>query len=91
MAKFGNVSAYPLDPKEPEEFMIPRPGRRPWVILEGKGGRLNPDRPDFHPQAQSKRFADRGGPKHFAPKDLEGRTRKGPSMGILAPAASEPR
>lgn len=91
MAKFGNVSAYPLDPKETDEFMIARPGLRPWVILEGKGWRLNPGRPDFHLHALSKLFANWGDPKNFAPKDLEGRTRNGPSMGAPAPAASDQR
>jgi hypothetical protein len=72
-----------------KEFV--RYGSEPWVIIEGKWWRLNPNRPDFHPQADSKLFANWGDAKDLAPKDLEGHTRNRPSLGALAPAASNER
>jgi hypothetical protein len=70
-----------------KEFV--RYGSEPWVIMEGKWWRLNPNRPDFHPHADSKLFANWGDGQDLAPKDLEGHIRNRPSMGALAPAASD--
>lgn len=72
-----------------KEFV--RYGSEPWVIIEGKWWRLNPNRPDFHPRAHSKLFANWGDAKDLAPKDLEGQVRNRPSLGALAPAGSEER
>lgn len=72
-----------------KEFV--RYGSEPWVIIEGKWWRLNPNRPDFHPRAHSKLFANWGDAKDLAPKDLEGQVRNGPSLGALAPAGSDAR
>lgn len=72
-----------------KEFV--RYGSEPWVIIEGKWWRLNPNRPDFHPRAYSKLFANWGDAKDLAPKDLEGQIRNGPSLGALAPAGSDER
>ncbi len=58
----------------------------PWVILDGKWWRLNPNRPDFRPRADSKLFADWGDPAELPKRDLAGRERKGTSVGALAPA-----
>ncbi len=63
-----------------------RYGDEPWVIIEGKWWRLNPQRPDFRPRADSKLFANWGDPKELPAHDISGRTRSGPSIGAYAPA-----
>ncbi len=66
------------------EFM--RYGEEPWVIIQGKWWRLNPDRPDFRPRPDSKLLAHRGDPKELPSRDLGGKLRQGPFIGALAPA-----
>jgi len=64
-----------------------RYGEAPWVIIEGNWWRLNPNRPDFHPRADSKLLAHRGDAGELPPRDLVGRLRHGPSIGALDPAS----
>jgi hypothetical protein len=66
-----------------KEFV--RYSNEPWVVLDGKWWRLNPNRPDFRPRADSKLFADWGDSAELPRKDLSGRERKGASVGALAP------
>jgi nitrous oxidase accessory protein NosD len=66
-----------------KEFV--RYSNEPWVVLDGKWWRLNPNRPDFRPRADSKLFADWGDSAEIPKKDLSGRERKGASIGALAP------
>jgi hypothetical protein len=63
-----------------------RYGEEPWVIIEGNWWRLNPDRPDFRPKADSKMLAHRGDHFTVPQHDLAGNLRHGPSIGALAPA-----
>jgi hypothetical protein len=63
-----------------------RYGNEPWVIIEGKWWRLNPNRPDFRPRADSKLFANWGDSKELPERDLSGNRRSGPSIGAYAPA-----
>jgi hypothetical protein len=67
-----------------KEFV--RYGDEPWVIVEGKWWRLNPNRPDFRPRADSKMFANRGDAKDMPEHDLSGGNRSGTSIGAYAPA-----
>jgi hypothetical protein len=67
-----------------KEFV--RYGDEPWVIIEGKWWRLNPNRPDFRPRADSKMFANRGDAKDMPEHDLSGGNRSGTSIGAYAPA-----
>jgi Right handed beta helix region len=66
-----------------KEFV--RYSNEPWVILDDKWWRLNPNRPDFRPRADSKLFVDWGDPAEIPKRDLSGRERKGASIGALAP------
>ena len=59
----------------------------PWVIIEGKWWRLNPNRPDFRPKHDSKLFARWGDAVELPREDLLGRPRLTPSIGALAPAS----
>jgi hypothetical protein len=59
----------------------------PWVIIEGNWWRLNPQRPDFRPQTNSKLFANWGDSEQRPPGDLEGRKGPNPFIGALAPAS----
>jgi nitrous oxidase accessory protein NosD len=68
-----------------QEFV--RYSSEPWVILDGKWWRLNPNRPDFHPRVGSKLFANWGDPAELPGRDMAGQPRKGASLGALAPAA----
>jgi nitrous oxidase accessory protein NosD len=68
-----------------KEFV--RYSNEPWVILEGKWWRLNPNRPDFRPRADSKLFAGWGDSAELSKRDLAGRERKGVSVGAFAPVA----
>lgn len=68
-----------------KEFV--RYSNEPWVVLDGKWWRLNPNRPDFRPRADSKLFADWGDSAEIPKKDLSGRERKGASIGALAPVS----
>jgi len=53
----------------------------PWVVIEGKWWRLNPDRPDFHPKHDSKLFSQRGDSKELPGKDISGTQRSSRSIG----------
>ena len=70
-----------------KEFV--RYSNEPWVIIEGKWWRLNPDRPDFRPRSDSKLFANWGDRKDLPARDLSGHERTTPSMGAFAPANTE--
>jgi hypothetical protein len=65
-----------------------RYGNEPWVIIEGKWWRLNPNRPDFHPRADSKLFANWGDPDELPALDLSGQKRTALSIGAYAPASA---
>jgi hypothetical protein len=65
-----------------------RYGNEPWVIIEGKWWRLNPNRPDFRPRAESKLFANWGDAKELPVHDLLGIKRDSVSIGALAPMAN---
>lgn len=58
----------------------------PWVIIEGKWWRLNPNRPDFRPKHGSKLFARWGDATELPREDLSGRPRSAPSIGAYEPA-----
>jgi hypothetical protein len=70
-----------------KEFV--RYSNEPWVIIEGKWWRLNPDRPDFRPRSDSKLFANWGDRKDLPARDLSGHERTSSSMGAFAPANTE--
>jgi len=72
--------------KAAQEFV--RYGNEPWVIIEGKWWRLNPNRPDFRPSADSKLFANWGDAANIPERDLAGNKRNGASIGALAPAGN---
>jgi hypothetical protein len=69
-----------------KEFV--RYSNEPWVVIEGKWWRLNPNRPDFRPREDSILFANWGDTKELPVHDLSGRKRTGPSMGAYAPATA---
>src|SRR6266496_2286360 len=68
-----------------KEFV--RFSNEPWVIFDGKWWRLNPNRPDLRPRADSKLFAGWGDSAELSKRDLAGRERKGVSVGAFAPVA----
>ena len=70
--------------KAAKEFI--RYGDEPWVIIEGKWWRLNPNRPNFRPKPDSKLFSNWGDAGEFPQRDLSGSRRSKPSMGALSPA-----
>jgi len=49
--------------KAAREFI--RYGDEPWVIIEGRGWRLNPNRPNFRPKPDSKLFSNWAMPVNF--------------------------
>jgi hypothetical protein len=59
----------------------------PWVIIEGKWWRLNPNRPDFRPNSGSKLFAHWCDSHELPEHDLSGRRRREASIGALAPVS----
>jgi hypothetical protein len=59
------------------------------VIIDGQWWRLNPNRPDFRPRADSKLFSNWGDAKDIPARDLAGNQRNGASIGAFAPAASD--
>jgi len=67
-----------------KEFV--RYSNEPWVIIEGKWWRLNPNRPDFHPRPDSKLFANRGDGRNLPEHDLDGTRRTAPSIGAFVTA-----
>jgi len=58
----------------------------PWVILEKAWWKLNPKRPDFHPQKRSSLLAGRGDPKEMPTADLDGKKRTTADIGCYAAA-----
>lgn len=68
-----------------DEFV--HPSNEPWVIIEGKWWRLNPNRPDFHPKPNSKLFTHWGDATELPPTDLSDHRRSAPSIGAYAPAS----
>jgi hypothetical protein len=58
----------------------------PWVIIEKGWWKLNPRRPDFHPQKTSTLLAGRGDPKDMPPNDLDGKKRTAADIGCYAAA-----
>jgi hypothetical protein len=58
----------------------------PWVIIEKGWWKLNPRRPDFHPQRTSTLLAGRGDLKDMAPTDLDGKKRTAADIGCYAAA-----
>jgi hypothetical protein len=58
----------------------------PWVIIEKGWWKLNPKRPDFHPQKTSPLLAGRGDPKDMPPNDLDGKKRTAADIGCYAAA-----
>ena len=66
-----------------EEFV--RQSSEPWVIISGNWWKLNPNRPDFRPKANSTLFAHRGDAKELPERDCLGRRRRGSSIGAIAP------
>ena len=67
-----------------KEFV--RYGEQPWVIMDSKWWHLNPDRPDFRPEAASRMLAKRGDANQLPTRDLNGRANREPYIGALAPA-----
>jgi hypothetical protein len=65
-----------------------RYGNEPWVIIEGKWWRLNPNRPNFRPRPDSKLFANWGDSKELPVHDLLGIKRDSVSIGAFAPIAN---
>jgi len=58
----------------------------PWIIIEGKWWRLNPNRPDFRPVADSPMFCGHSYGEQMPKEDLSGTKRTTSSVGALAPA-----
>jgi hypothetical protein len=63
-----------------------RYSNEPWVIVDGKWWKLNPNRPDFHPRAHSRLLADWGDSTQLPAYDLAGQKRTTVSIGAYAPA-----
>lgn len=63
-----------------------RSSNEPWVIIEGKWWRLNPNRPDFRPKPASKLFTHWRDLTELPREDLSGHPRSAPSIGAYAPA-----
>jgi hypothetical protein len=61
-----------------------RGGEEPWILIEGKWWRLNPNRPDFRPKKDSSLFANRGDAKELPARDISGRKRTAASIGAYA-------
>ncbi len=59
----------------------------PWIIIDEKWWRLNPNRPDFRPAARSTLLNNRGDAQQLPEIDLSGRKRTVPSIGAYAAEA----
>ena len=59
----------------------------PWVIIEGKWWRLNPNRPDFHPKPDSKLLTQWGDTTALEDEGLSSHQRSTPFIGAYAPAS----
>ena len=68
--------------KAAAEFV--RSSDEPWIIVEGKWWRLNPNRPDFRPVAKSSMLNRRGDTTQMPQADLSGAKRTVPSIGAFA-------
>jgi len=66
-----------------------RYSEEPWVIIEGNWWRLNPNRPDFRPKANSQMLSRRGDQAALPPHDLLGRRNRRAFIGALSPALEE--
>ena len=67
-----------------QEFV--RFNSEPWVIIDGKWWRLNPNRPDFHPKHDSKLLTHPGDPKELNRNSILGRRQASPFLGAFEPA-----
>lgn len=72
--------------KAAAEFI--RASDEPWIIIERKWWRLNPNRPDFRPVADSTMFGGHSYAEQLPKEDLSGTKRTTSSVGALAPAQS---
>jgi hypothetical protein len=63
---------------------VRRYGEEPWVIVEGRWWRLNPERPDFHPLAGSARLSGQALGAEVPAVDLEGSPRRTADIGALS-------
>ena len=80
----GSKTIYDItQEKAAGEFV--RASNEPWVIIEGKWWRLNPNRPDFHSKAGSKLFSHWGDAAELPRKDISGQPRSAPSIGAYEP------
>ena len=66
-----------------------RYSEEPWVIIEGNWWRLNPNRPDFRPKANSQMLSRRGDQAALPPHDLLGRRNRRAFIGALSPALED--
>ena len=66
-----------------------RYGDEPWVIIEGTWWRLNPNRPDFRPKANSQMLSRRGNQSALPPHDLLGKKTRQVFIGALSPASEK--
>lgn len=64
-----------------------RYGEDPWVLIEGSWWRLNPNRPDFHPRADSKLLRGRGDASDLPAGDLAAEPRTGADIGAFSAAS----
>lgn len=64
---------------------VVRASEEPWVILEGRWWKLNPNRPDFRPKPTSKLLVGQGDAREQPPRDLLGVKRATAVLGALAP------
>jgi hypothetical protein len=63
-----------------------RSSNEPWVIIEGKWWRLNPNRPDFHPKPDSKLLTHHGDATALEHEGLASHQRSVSFIGAYAPA-----
>ena len=60
-----------------------RSSEKPWIVEEGNWWELNPERPDFHPRADSQLLAGRGDASEVPPTDNEGTRRARADIGAF--------
>ena len=84
----GNDAANGVDRAHISNEFV-RYGEEPWVIIEGNWWRLNPNRPDFRPKANSSMLSRRGDQAALPPHDLLGRKNRRAFIGALSPAPEE--
>jgi hypothetical protein len=66
-----------------------RYSNEPWVIVDSKWWKLNPNRPDFHPRAHSRLLADWGDATQLPTYDLAGQKRTVISIGAYVSASEQ--